>query len=100
MEEASSDYVNEQEDVSADDEKLLEIGVLQPKENINDVCLRVELSREQQNKIVEVLSTREELFTDIPVKTSIVKHRVHLVDDRPIKCRLYALPYAVRGEIQ
>ena len=25
---------------------------------------------------------------------------MHLVDDRPIRCRPYALPYAVRGEIQ
>ena len=25
---------------------------------------------------------------------------MHLVDDRPIRCRSYALPYAVRGEIQ
>ena len=25
---------------------------------------------------------------------------MHLIDDRPIRCRQYALPYAVRGEIQ
>ena len=36
---ASMDYVKEQEDVSVDDEKLLEFRVLRPKESISDVCL-------------------------------------------------------------
>ena len=46
---ASTNNVNDQEDVSVDDEKLLELGVLRPKQSIDDVCLGVELSREQQN---------------------------------------------------
>ena len=87
--------LKEQEDVSVDDKKLLELRVLRPKESISDVWLGVELSREQQNKIMGVLGKREEIFTDIPVKTSVIKHRVHLVDDRQIGCRPYALPYAV-----
>ena len=47
-----------------------------------------------------VLRKHEEIFTDIPDKTSIIEHRVHLIDNRPIRCRPYALPYAVREEIQ
>ena len=43
---ASAEYVKEQEDVSMNDEKLLELRVLRPKENISDVCLGVEVSRE------------------------------------------------------
>ena len=60
----------------------------------------MELSREQQNEITRVLGKREEVFTDIPGKTSMIEHRVHLVDDRPIRYRPYALPYAVQGKIQ
>ena len=97
--EASADYVKEQ-DLSVDDKKLLVLGVLRPKESISDVCLGVELSREQQNEIMGVLGKREEIFVDILGKTSIIEHRVRLVDDRPIRCRPYALTYAVRGEIQ
>ena len=44
--EASADYVKKKEDVSVDDEKLLELGVLRPKKSIGDVCLGVGLSRE------------------------------------------------------
>ena len=80
---ASTDYVKEQ-DVSVDDEKLLEVGVLRPKESISDVCLRIELMRKQQNEIMGVLDKREEIFTDIPGKTSIIEHKVHLIDNRPV----------------
>ena len=70
---ANANYVKEQEDVRVDDEKSLELGVLRPKESICDVCLEVELSREQHYEIMGVLSKREEIFTDIPGKTSIIK---------------------------
>ena len=84
-----------------DDEKLMELGVLRPQERISNVCLGVELSRKQQNEIMGVLAKHGEIFTDIPRKTSIIEHRVNLVDDDdcPIGCRPDALPYAVQ-EIQ
>ena len=74
---ANVDYVKEQENVSVDDEKLLELGVLRQKENITDVCQGVELSREQLNEIMGFLGKREEIFSDIPGKTSIIEHRMH-----------------------
>ena len=83
-----------------DDEKLLELGGLRPKVSICVVCLGVELSREQRSEITEVLGRLKKIFTDIPGNTSIIEHRVHLKDDRPIRCKPYALPYAVREEIQ
>ena len=45
------------------------------------------------------LGKREEIFTDILDNTSILEHKVLLVDDRPIRCRPHALPYPVRNEI-
>ena len=89
---ASADYVKQQ-DVTG-------VRILRPKESICDVCLRMELSRKQQNEFMRVLGKREEVFTDIPRKTSIIEHRMHVVHNRLIRCRLYALTYAVRGEIQ
>ena len=78
-----------------DDEKLLELGVLQSKKSISRVCLGMEFSTEQQSEIMEVVGKCKEILTNISGKTSIIKHWVHLIDDCPIKCRLYALPYAV-----
>ena len=37
---------------------------------------------------------------DIPGRTTIIEHRVHLVDDHPIRRKPYALPCAEREEIQ
>ena len=79
---------------------MLEFGVLRSKESISDLCLGVELSREQQNEILGVLGKRKKVFTDNPGKISTIKHGIHKGDDRPIRCRPYALPYAVRGKIQ
>ena len=67
---------------------------------INDVKWTVKLSKEQQNKIIGILGKREEIFIDIPGKTGIIENKVHLVDDRPIRCTPYALPYVVQREIQ
>ena len=47
-----------------------------------------------------VLDKREKTFTNTSRKTSIIKHMVDLVDNRPIRCKPNALPYSVRGEIQ
>ena len=85
---------------SGDDEKLLDLGVLRPIESISDVCLGVPLSREKPDQTMVILG-KCEIFTDIPGKTSIIKHRVHLVDDHPLGVsQVGALPYAVRGEIR
>ena len=47
-----------------------------------------------------VLDKRVGIFTDIPGKTSLIEHMVHLVDDRSIRCRPYALPHTVLRKIQ
>ena len=83
-----------------DDEKLLDLGVLRQKECNSNVCLEVKLSREQQNYIIGVLGKREKIFADFPGKANIINYRVHLVNDLPISCKPYVLPYAVRGEIR
>ena len=49
---ASADCVKELEDLSVDDENLLNSGVLRPKEHISDICLEMELSSAQQNEIM------------------------------------------------
>ena len=96
----SADITKEQEDVSVDDEELLKLGGLRKKESFSDVRLGGELCKEKQDEIMSVLGKYEEIFSDVPGKTNIIEHRVRLVDDRPIRCKPYALPYAVRGEIR
>ena len=71
---ASADYIKEHEDVSVDDKTLLKLGVLQLKESISHVRPGV--------------------------NTSIIEHRVHLVDDCPSRCRSHAVQGEIQEEIQ
>ena len=55
---------------------------------------------QQRNEVTKVLRRYEEIFTKIPGKASMIDNKIDLTDDRPIRCKLYPLPYAKRGEIQ
>ena len=37
--------------------------------------------------------------TDMPGETDVIQHRVKLIDDTPIHCKPYPLPYAMREEL-
>ena len=88
------------EEVSANEEDLLGLVTFQLKESIHDVCVGAELDGEQRNELMEVLRRYEEIFTEIPGRASVVERKIDLTDDRPIRCKLYLLPYAKRGEIR
>ena len=45
---------------------------------------------------MKVLRRYEEIFTEISGKASVIKHKIDLADDRPIRCK----PYVKRGEIR
>ena len=49
---------------------------------------------------MEVLKRYEEIFTEIPGNASVIKHKIDLTDDCPIRRKPYPLPYAERGEIR
>ena len=96
----SADVAREQEEDSIDEEELLELAGFQQKESIHDVCLGVGLSVRQQDEIMRVLGKYEEIFTEVPGKANIIEHKIDLTDDRPIRCKPYSLPYAVREDIR
>ena len=97
---ASADVAIEQEEDSINEEELLELVGFQQKESIRDVCLGIHLSVRQQDEIMRVLGKYEEIFTEVPGKANIIEHKIDLTDDRPIRCKSYALPYAVREDIR
>ena len=88
------------EEVSANEEDLLGLVTFQSKESIQNACVGEELNGEQWNEVMEALRRYEEIFTEIPGKTSVIEHKIDLTDDRPIRCKPCPLPYAKRGEIR
>ena len=86
--------------VSVNEEKWLGLVTFQSKESIQDVCVGTQLNGELGNEVMEVLRRYEEIFKEIPGKTSVIEHKIDLTDDRPIRCKLYPLLYAKRGKIR
>ena len=41
-----------------------------------------------------------DVFTDMPGETDVIQHRVKLTDDTPMRCKPYALPYAMWEELR
>ena len=89
-----------QEDYSIDEEALMDLGSFQQKEGLQDVCLGVNLGEAQQGEIMNVLGKYTDVFTDLPGKTDLIKHRVELTENEPIRSKPYPLPYAVREELR
>ena len=78
----------------------MELGTCRQKEDIRDIKLGVDLTREQQDQIMGVLKKHETIFTDLPGKTNLIQHKICLTDNTPIKSKPYPLPYAMREELK
>ena len=63
------------EEVSVNKKDLQGLVTLRSQESIQDVCVGAELHGEQQNEVMEVLRRYEEIFTEIPVKASVIEHK-------------------------
>ena len=87
-------------ETSVDEDELLELGRLTQEEDISDVELSKELSKEQQEDIRKMLKRRKELFTDLPGRAGVIRHSLTLTDDKPIRSKPYPLPYAKRANLK
>ena len=56
----------------------------------------VELTKTQEEETVNTLSRHEEVFSNIPGKTNMIKHKIVLTENNPVRSRSYFLPYAIR----
>ena len=83
-------------EVSVNEVDLLGLVTFQSNESIQDVCVGAELNGEQRNEVMEVLKRYEEIFTEIPGKTSVIEQKIDFTDDRPIRRKPYPFSYAER----
>ena len=49
--------------------------------------------------MMDTLSRHEKVFSDIPDKTNMIKHKIELTENDSIRSRLYPLPYAMRENL-
>ena len=88
------------EDLSVNDDELMELTNFHQKETVQNVKLEIKLTKTQQEEMTNTLSRHEEVFSDIPGKTKIIERKIELTDNNPFRSRPYPLPYAIRENFE
>ena len=83
------------EDAKFDNEDILMLPSLQPKETIDDVEISHELSLEQRRETKRILGNFRDVLTDLPGKTNLGFHDIKVKLAEPIRSKPYPLPYAL-----
>ena len=68
--------IGENEDLSVKDDEMMELANCHQKETLQDVKLEAKLTKTYQEEMMNTLSRHEEVFSDIPGKTNIIKHKI------------------------
>ena len=64
------------EDLSVNDDEMMELTNCHQKETVQDVKLGIELTIAQQEEMINTLSRHEEVFSDISGKTNMIEHKI------------------------
>ena len=83
-------------DLSENDDETIELANCYQKETLQDVKLGIELTKTQQEEMMNTSSRHKEVFSDIPDKTIMIKHKIELTENNLVRSRPYPLPYAKR----
>ena len=92
--------IGRNEDLSVNDEEMMELANCHQKETVKDVKLGIELTKIQQEEMMDTFGRYTEVFSDIRGKTVMIEHKIELTDNDPVRSRPYPLPYALRENLK
>ena len=92
--------IAENEDLSVNDDEMMELANCHQKETVQDVKLRIELTKAQQEEMMNTLARHTKVFSDIQGKTDMIEHKIELIDNNPVRSRPNPLPYAMRENLK
>ena len=75
------------EDLSVNDEEMMELADCHQKKTVKDIKLGIELTKIQQEEMMDTLVRCTEVFSDIPGKTDMIEHKIELIDNNPVRSR-------------
>ena len=75
---------------------IVSMPSVEQSEFIKHVKIDPGLSRAQIEEVQELLCNYQDIFTDIPKKTSAFECKINLTTDQPIRSRPYQVPQAMR----
>ena len=64
-----------------------------------DVKISIDLNEDQQREVRQLLEEYSDVLTDIPGKTNLAQCNIELTDDIPFRVKAYAVPYALKKEM-
>ena len=79
---------------------MMELANCHQMETVQDVKLGVELTKTQQEEVMNTLSRHKEVFSDIPGKINMIKHKIEFTENNPVRSRPYPLLYGMRENLK
>ena len=78
----------------------IENPLLVPHESVNDMRMDSLLTEEQKQQLNDLCKEFDDVLTDVPGRTSDIKHKVVLNSETPVYKRPYTMPNAVREKVE
>lgn len=81
------------------DDELLEVYRGQQKETFRDVNINPDLDEKSKRDIMKLVEEYQDIFSDVPGRTCLVKHEINLTSNEPVRSKPYPTLYSVQEEI-
>ena len=91
--------IGKSEDLSVNNE-MMELADYHQKETVQNVKLGTELTKTQQEGMMNTFSRHKEVCLDIPEKNNVIKHKIEFIDNNPVRSRPYPLLYAMQENLK
>lgn len=74
--------------------------LMEPRDTYRNVKIAETLSIEQRAELKECLNEHSAVLTNVPGRTSVLKHSVITTSDIPVSQKPYRIPHALRDEVK
>ncbi|MFZ2538002.1 MAG: reverse transcriptase family protein, partial [Oscillospiraceae bacterium] len=89
---------NEEELLVQDSDAFVHYNVKQ-KESYTDVLINPDLSRTQSSDLKKLIFEFQDIFSDVPKITNLIKHKIVLKSDDVVQCKPYPVPIHLREKL-
>jgi hypothetical protein len=86
--------------VESSDEDWIGNPLMHTRDTVEDVAISPNLESEQKGELQEVLEQFGSILTNVPGRTSVLKHKVITSSETPIHQRPYQIPHSLREEVR
>ena len=81
------------------EEEILELYNSKQTEFYKDVDINPDLDPRQKKELLRLLERYQDVFSDVPGKTDIMKHEIQVTSVEPTRSKAYPTPYHLQKEI-